>query len=225
MRIPLKFWRVWKPSRNDPQCTSVRPARMTCTIWFTRSSITRSTRRSPDTVPRVHVIIHIDNSVTVIDNGRGILTEIMPKEGEAGGRNQSLTLPHAGGKFDNDCIQGFRRFARRRDIRGQCAFPSASTLKSGAVAKFMSKPTVAALLRPISKPPATPIAEAPKSPSSRMPQSSKPPNYQLRRSFAGNLRELAFLNKGILINYRGSSEPRRSTSFTTPAESFRLSST
>src|SRR5512147_435537 len=29
----------------------------------------------------VHVIIHLDNSVTVIDNGRGIPTEVMHKKG------------------------------------------------------------------------------------------------------------------------------------------------
>ena len=50
---------------------------------------------------RIDVTVHQDNSITVVDNGRGIPVDMHPTE-KLPGVELALTVLHAGGKFDKD---------------------------------------------------------------------------------------------------------------------------
>ena len=107
--------------RKRPGCTSATPMNAVCTTGFrgARQLDRRTSRRV--TAPRLRSTIHVDGSVSIRDNGRGIPVDMHPKF-KMPAVELVLTNLHAGGKFGQGAYKYSGGLARRRREMRQRAF-------------------------------------------------------------------------------------------------------
>ncbi|MGA1868650.1 MAG: DNA topoisomerase (ATP-hydrolyzing) subunit B [bacterium] len=146
---------------------------------------------------KIDLIIHVDNSVTVIDNGRGIPVEEYQNEGISAAEIV-LTRLHAGGKFDNESykISGGLHGVGISVVNALSEFFEIEIRRNGYVYQQQYKRGV-----PISR-----LDQVGKTESSGTKITFLPDKEIFNKvdiSFdilSNRLRELSFLNKGITIN-------------------------
>ncbi|MGE3465372.1 MAG: DNA topoisomerase (ATP-hydrolyzing) subunit B [Pyrinomonadaceae bacterium] len=159
----------------------------------------------------IEVTIHMDNSITVVDNGRGIPTDIHKQEGRSAAE-VVMTILHAGGKFDSNsykvsgglhgvgvsCVNFLSEYLRleiwrdgaTHEMEFEAGIPVAPLKQTGTTAKRGTKIT----FRPDSSIFETTV-------------------YSFDK-LSERLREKAFLNKGIRIFIKDErEEPEKSHEF------------
>ena len=157
----------------------------------------------------VNVWIHLDNSITVVDNGRGIPTDM--HESGRSAAEVALTVLHAGGKFDNSSykvsgglhgvgVSVVNALSERLDLE---IWRNEQTHQQGYE---RGKPLTDLAVTGTTKRRGTKITFKPD------PQVFETPEFSFD-TLAGRLRELAFLNAGVTITLDDEREAGKSHRF------------
>ena len=145
----------------------------------------------------IDVIINKDNSITVKDNGRGIPVEMHEKEGRSA-LEVVMTVLHAGGKFDKDSykVSGGLHGVGVSCVNALSTKLEATVYKNGKV--YQQTYNIGN--------PVTAVEEIGTTDRTGTDVTFWPDNSIFQETIyhydilAGRLRELAFLNKGIILN-------------------------
>lgn len=146
----------------------------------------------------IDVVINEDNSIAVVDDGRGIPTDFHEKEGKSA-LEVVLTVLHAGGKFDKD---SYKVSGGLHGVGVSCV--NALSINLEAVVKRNGKIHSQKFMRGVPQGDVQIIGETQQTgttiifkPDSEIFSQTTTFNYE---TLSSRLRELAYLNKGIRLN-------------------------